>query len=240
MTRRPAVGLMSADPAFGRRSAHYLDVLGYDVRPVVADLAKAVAQGFDLLVVDLDPETDGFELIRRFRDAASASIMVLSPRHDAADSAVLLEIGIDDTMAKPVDLQELAARIRGILDRRGVGRRDLVRFETATADLAASCLLRHGCLPERLAPGEVALLRAFARNPHRVLTRDDLLDGAAAERFDVNDRAIDSRVARLRRKLGTDAIATVRGHGYMFVPPFEGTPSFSMEKGLVPVEHHRT
>jgi DNA-binding response OmpR family regulator len=68
------------------------------------------------------------------------------------------------------------------------------------------------------------LLRAFMQHPNRVLTRDELIELAPADSRDANDRAIDTRLARLRRKLHTEAIVTVRGHGYMFVPPFDNAP----------------
>ena len=71
-----------------------------------------------------------------------------------------------------------------------------------------------------MSPGKAG---AFARAPHRVLGRDDLLDAAAAESVDAADRTIDARVARLRRKLDTEAFVTVRRYGYMFVPPFDSS-----------------
>ena len=89
-------------------------------------------------------------------------------------------------------------------------------------DFGASCLLRLGGAPERLGPGELALLRVLARNPNRVLGRDELLDAAPGDSYEAGDRAIDSRVVRLRRKLDTRAIVTVRRHGYMLVPPSPG------------------
>lgn len=75
----------------------------------------------------------------------------------------------------------------------------------------ASCLLSAGRKPERLGPGEVAPVLAPVRHSRGVLSRDDLGGLAPAESLDVNDRAVDTRVARLRRKLDTGAIVTVRG-----------------------------
>ena len=71
-----------------------------------------------------------------------------------------------------------------------------------------------------LSPGQIALLKLFAANPHAVLTRDDIIAAAPAETADAFDRSIDSRIVRLRRKLDTESIATVRGAGYRFDPPY--------------------
>jgi DNA-binding response OmpR family regulator len=95
----------------------------------------------------------------------------------------------------------------------------LVAFERATVDLTASCLLRDGRPPEPLSPGEVLLVRTLADHPNVVLSREDLIAHAPAESRDVDGKAIDRRIARLRAKLETGMIATVRGRGYMFVPP---------------------
>ena len=73
-----------------------------------------------------------------------------------------------------------------------------------------------------LSPGQIALLRLFAANPRTVLSRDDIMAAAPAEATDAFDRSIDSRIVRLRRKLDTDSIATIRGAGYRFDPPRSG------------------
>lgn len=76
---------------------------------------------------------------------------------------------------------------------------------------------------EQLSPGQVALLRLFISRPRTVLTRDDIIAAAPAEAADAFDRSIDSRIVRLRRKLATESIVTVRGAGYRFDPPAEPT-----------------
>ena len=77
---------------------------------------------------------------------------------------------------------------------------------------------------EQLSPGQVALLRLFLASPRKVLTRDDIIAAAPAESSEAFDRSINSRIVRLRRKLDTESIATIRGAGYRFDPPGERQP----------------
>ena len=79
--------------------------------------------------------------------------------------------------------------------------------------------MHHSGNEEQLSPGQVALLRLFLANPRKVLTRDDIIAAAPAENTDAFDRSIDSRIVRLRRKLDTETIVTIRGTGYRFDPP---------------------
>lgn len=222
MTRRPVLTLIGAADALDDRVAAHLALRGYDVRAGSPDGGEGA--GADLVVVDLDGLPEGLAALRRLRDRdPAAAVLALTASDDPIDRIAGLETGADDVLVKPVEPRELAARIGGILDRRGIGRREIVRLEHATVDLTASCLMRFGAPPERLGPGEVVLIRAFARNPNRLLTRNELLDLAPAESHDAGDRSIDTRVARLRRKLDTESIATVRGHGYRFTPPLDGS-----------------
>lgn len=208
--------------------AEYLRDLGYDVglAASAAECDREIERhGASLVVLDLNmPGESGLDLLGRLSARGDLAILVLTASREFVDRIAGLEMGADDFVTKPIDPQELAARIGGILQRRGSGHRNLLRLEEVTVDLSASRLLRPGHPPERLGAGEVVLLATFARNPDRILTRDDLMEQAPAESLDANDRAIDTRVARLRRKLATDSIVTVRGHGYMFVPPFRHGP----------------
>ena len=225
MAGRPRVMLIDDEPDLTEPLAAYLSDLGYLVDTAASGaeaLRKLERQPSDLAVIDLNmPGLSGLDLLRHLRDSHDMATLILTGSQDTVDRIAGLETGADDFLVKPVEPQELAARIGGILARRGRGRRDLLRLERVSVDLTASRLLRLGEKPERLGPGEVMLLRVFMQHPNHVLTRDELMELAPAESLDANDRAIDTRLARLRRKLDTNAIVTVRGHGYMFVPPFE-------------------
>ena len=115
--------------------------------------------------------------------------------------------------------RELAARVSRLVARRGKGSGELVVLENTTIDLKAALVMHRSGEEETLSPGQVALLRLFLENPGKVLTRDDIMAAAPAESADAFDRSIDSRIVRLRRKLDTERIATIRGSGYRFDPP---------------------
>jgi len=202
--------------------AEYLTDLGFEVATALsaAQCERRLTEGpVNLIVLDVDmPGESGLDFLRRLQGRFDGAVLMLTANPDDTDRIIGLEAGADDYVSKPVEPQELAARIGGILRRRIGLSRDLMRFESVTVDLTASCLLRPGEPPERLGPGEVALLRAFADHANRVLSRNELIDLAPAEDRDPLHRAIDARIARLRKKLETEAIETVRGEGYRFIP----------------------
>ncbi len=149
-------------------------------------------------------------------------IVILTGAGDLVDRVVGLEIGADDYLAKPVELPELAARIAAVLRRRPAGPAavDGPAFGPYRLDLRAFCLRDATGQPVDLSPMEVDLVAAFATNPGRVLSRDELMRLAPPRDDESNDRSIDHRVTRLRRKLEADPehpqlIKTVRGMGYV-------------------------
>jgi DNA-binding response OmpR family regulator len=131
-------------------------------------------------------------------------------------------------MTKPFDLRELRARIRTILRRRPLAApppaapERFVRFGRARLDMATSRLLSDDNSEQPLTAMEFDLLRAFAQNPNRVLSRDRLLDLAHNRNWEAFDRSIDIRIARIRRKIERDptkpeVIKTVHGLGYIYL-----------------------
>jgi DNA-binding response OmpR family regulator len=189
----------------------------------------------DLVVLDLNmPEEDGFSVVRHVKRTSSVPIIMLTATASPVDRVVGLEIGADDYLAKPCELRELLARIRAVL-RRAVapppteGREtpaEAIRFGTKWLDLSAHMLRGESGEEHTLTSSEFNLLKAFAENPRRVLSRDRLLDLAGARDPDAFDRSIDVRITRIRRKIEPDPdqpayIKTVRGAGYMFLPDGE-------------------
>jgi DNA-binding response OmpR family regulator len=216
----------------------YLTSHGFAV-VTAADAADArsrlKAALFDLALLDVTmPGEDGLSLARHVREAYSCGIIMLTASASVVDRIVGLEIGADDYVAKPFDPRELLARIRSVLRRlMGAGADDKkvaavtpgrqVPFGRCVLDLDGHRLTTDDGSDVALTAMEFDLLKAFAERPNRVLTRDQLLDLAHNREWDPFDRSIDIRIARLRRKIEVDpakpeAIKTVRGSGYMFIP----------------------
>lgn len=226
MGARPVIALicLSQDP--GDSLVDYLERRGYEVRGTDEEWKAASlfsAGDIDVAVVgDGYPAGGALDLLRRHAFAGGPSFVVVSGRADLTDKVLALELGAADIVPSPVVWRELAARIGGIVGRRGKAQRELVVLENATVDLRAALVMHRSGGEEQLSPGQVALLRLFVANPRKVLTRDDIMAAAPAESADAFDRSIDSRIVRLRRKLDTESIATIRGAGYRFDPPRSG------------------
>jgi two-component system phosphate regulon response regulator OmpR len=186
------------------------------------------------MVLDLMmPGEDGLEACRRLRaQGETLPIIMLTARDDVADRVVGLAFGADDYLGKPFDPRELVARIEAVLRRRqpvpgapdpGA---DVFRFAGLEFD-PATRQLRRGEDVISLTSGEFALLNALVKHANRPLKRERLLELARGDDADINDRAIDVQVHRLRRLIEADPaqprhIQTVWGVGYVFVP--DGAP----------------
>ncbi len=234
MARRGRIAVLDDEPDWSDAVKEYLTDLGYDVDCLRAawELEPYLAREKpDLIILDLGlPGEGGIDILIRTDLASDIAVLVLTGNPDPVDRVLGLELGAEDYVQKPVELRELAARVAGILQRRLGRRRNLVVFETASVDLVAARILKADGSTDRLSAGEVALIRAFADNPGKVLTREEIMERAPAEDEEAFDRAIDSRIARLRRKLDTEAIRTVRGHGYVFDLPNHGSEVVSEAK----------
>ena len=204
-------------------------VSGVDGGPAFRKLVEHDPPALVLLDVGL-PGEDGLSLARWFRQTSpQAGVIMVTAAADTVDRVVGLEIGADDYLAKPFEPRELLARIKSVLRRTASapaaseGRQ--VRMGRRVLDLDKRVLVDpEAGSEEALAASEFDLLKIFAENPNRPLYRDWLLEATAHREVEAFDRAIDLRITRLRRKIEVDpahpdAIRTVRGVGYMFVPP---------------------
>jgi two-component system, OmpR family, response regulator len=206
-----------------------------------ASLRQLIARKMpDLIVLDLNmPEEDGLSIIRDLKQRSGVPIIMLTATASAIDRVVGLELGADDYLAKPCELRELLARIRSVLRRsagapatqpaaQAVSARSRVRFGTKWLDHDAQALRDDEGNEHPLTASEYGLLKVFAANPKRVLSRDRLLELANARDAEAFDRAIDLRIMRIRRKIEPDparpsVIRTVRGGGYVFSPAGEAS-----------------
>ena len=202
-------------------------------------LRNAIEAGApDLVVLDLNmPEEDGLSIIRDLKSRNNVPIIMLTATASPIDRVVGLELGADDYIAKPCELRELMARIRSVLRRSGPAKpaeaasaksakEQLVRFGTKWLDLEAQALRDDEGNEHPLTASEFGLLKVFAANPKRVLSRERLLELANARDSEAFDRAVDLRIMRIRRKIEPDptkpaVIRTIRGGGYLFSPAGE-------------------
>jgi two-component system, OmpR family, response regulator len=180
-----------------------------------------------LITLDLNlGKENGLDLAREIRKDRSIPIIMLTGKGDAVDRIVGLELGADDYLAKPFELRELVARIRAVLRRSVVSEQSApsgyrYAFEGWTFDVGRRSLTRDGGNAQELTTSEFNLLAAFVKRPHRVLSRDEIMDLLKGQDWSPLDRSIDNLIARLRRKIENDPdhpclIKTVRGVGYAF------------------------
>jgi two-component system response regulator BaeR len=223
------IAIVEDEPELAGLIADYARAAGY-LPSVFHDGAEALAalraHAPDLVVLDLMlPGLDGLALCRALRAEAATRglpVVMVTARVEEIDRLLGLDAGADDYLCKPFSPRELMARIRAILRRSGRG---AASTPTAvTIDAGARRIAIHG-RPLELTPTEYGILAALARRPGQVFSRAQLLDlareGSAGAGPDVTDRAIDSHVKNLRRKLdavlpGVEAIHSIYGLGYRF------------------------
>ncbi|MCA1854923.1 response regulator [Massilia oculi] len=204
--------------------ADYARAAGYTAR-VIGDGRAALAAIRDeppaLVVLDLMlPGMDGLALCRALRARSALPVIMVTARVEEIDRLLGLEAGADDYLCKPFSPRELMARIKAILRRAGGTASAPAPAAVLLVDEAARRVLVHG-QPLDLTPSEFAILAALARRPGQVFSRAQLLDCARADSLDATDRAIDSHVKNLRRKIdaaapGLDAIRSIYGLGYRY------------------------
>jgi two-component system alkaline phosphatase synthesis response regulator PhoP len=217
------------EPRIAQIARDYLERAGYAVVTAgdgTAALELARARQPALVVLDLKlPGVDGFEVARVLRRASDVPIVMLTARAEETDRLKGLDLGADDYVVKPFSPRELVARVRAVLRRAAAGVQPgaIVRAADLTIDVDRMSVAR-GTETIDLTSTEIHLLAALARQPGRVFTRARLLDvvrGTAVESF---ERAIDTHIKNIRRKLdpggrGRPYIATVYGVGYKFCEP---------------------
>ena len=228
----PSIMIVEDEPELAALVADYARAAGYE--PVVctdglAALAAIRARPPALVVLDLMlPGLDGLSLCRELRTFSAVPVVMVTARVEEIDRLLGLELGADDYLCKPFSPRELMARIKAILRRSGSGSGsssgsgDNIAAAAApralAIDEAARRIALHGQALD-LTPSEFAILAALARRPGQVFSRAQLLDAARADSLDGTDRAVDSHIKNLRRKIdavapGLEAIRSIYGLGY--------------------------
>lgn len=209
----PELAALVADYA---RAAGYRATVFGDGGEALASLRAAVP---DIVVLDLMlPGLDGLALCRALRGFSEVPVIMVTAMVEEVDRLLGLETGADDYLCKPFSPRELMARIKVILRRTRPGApASPVQVDEAGRRIAA------GGQWLDLTPSEFAILAGMVRRPGQVFSRAQLLDLARHDSLDVTDRAIDSHIKNLRRKLGqhlpgVDLIHSIYGLGYRFDP----------------------
>jgi DNA-binding response OmpR family regulator len=215
--------LIEDDPLLGDGLTVGLRQNGYAVDWVKDGVAADHAlksEDFALVVLDLGlPRLSGMEVLRRLRErGARLPVLILTARDATGDKVAGLDAGADDYLVKPVDLDELSARIRA-LARRAAGRAlPQLRHGDLVLDAAARRVCRDG-KPVELSAREFDLLQILLDNAGRVMTRTQLEGALYGWRDEPDSNALEVHIHHLRRKLGADFIKTLRGVGYTVPKP---------------------
>lgn len=230
MTTTRRVLIVDDHQELGHSLKQYLQAASFDVdvanRPGIARELFA-ANEYDIILLDIMlPHEDGLSLFRWLRENKPVPVIFLTARTEEVDRVIGLELGAEDYICKPFSARELLARINNVI-RRGPGtgqqpKAALHEYRFAGNVLKARdrelVLSRGKVVP--LSNGDYLLLKAMLEQPYVVFKREDLLRSLGSITSNVFDRAIDSRVSRLRRKIEPDPttpkiLRTVWGGGYM-------------------------
>lgn len=213
----------------------YLSGEGFDVESVnrgEQGAQQALAADYSLIVLDVMlPGMNGFDVLRKIREASKTPVIMLTARGDDIDRIVGLELGADDYLPKPFNPRELIARIRAVQRRSDTIEQSVAPAEKPGELKVGDIILcpanrsvkKNGALVE-LTSVEFTLLEILLRQAGEVISREDLVEKALGRRLSAYDRSIDVHVSALRKKLGhhyesSERIKTIRGIGYLYSLP---------------------
>jgi two-component system phosphate regulon response regulator OmpR len=236
MSTSGSVLIVEDDRDIREMVAEYLGGQGYEVHQAESgsDMREEIERHLpDVVLLDVRlPGEDGLTLARFLRERYDVGIIMVTAANGVVDRVVGLEIGADDYVTKPFDPRELLARLKSVMRRLqsrapaeasvGVGP-ERVPVGRCFLEVAAHRLVDVQGQEVPITSMEYELLRIFTEHPNKVLTRDQILNLTRNRDWEPFDRSIDIRIARLRRKVEPNpgepqAIRTIRGAGYMFVP----------------------
>ncbi|VFU16309.1 response regulator [Methylocella tundrae] len=172
-------------------------------------------ESYDAIILDLGlPDMDGLDILRQWRAAdRNTPVLILTARGDWHAKLIGLNAGADDYLAKPFEIAEVAARLRALIRRAHGQASSILRHGRLELDLAAAEARRDG-QAIRLTAHEFKTLAYMMRHAGSIVSQAELTEALYAQDFVRDSNTIEVFIARLRRKLGADAIETVRGLGY--------------------------
>lgn len=229
-----SIVVVDDEPGLRGMIEDYLSMQGYAVQPAENGPALdrlLATRSPDLILLDVNlPGEDGFSILRRLRNAGERmGIIMLTGNVDEGSKVTGLINGADDYLPKPFEVRELLARVRSVLRRLpprpeksapGKPRLPLGRFGL---DVEGRRLFDEDGMEVEISSMDFDLLEAFARHPRQVLSRDRLAELAHGRPLGDQDRSLDIRIARLRKKMEADParptlLKTIRGEGYVYDP----------------------
>lgn len=226
MDKQKSILIVEDEPKLAAVLREYLQQSGFKV-DWLANGLEAVAwvreQQPDLIILDLMlPGKDGLQIFRDVRQFTDTPIIMATAKVDEIDRLVGLELGADDYVCKPYSPRELVVRVKNILRRASTPVRELL-VDTGIEIDAERMEARINGQALVLTPVEFRLLQQFVNNPGKVYSRNHLLDHLYNDHRIVTDRAVDSHIKNLRRKLEAavpeqEVIRSVYGVGYKFDP----------------------
>ncbi len=174
----------------------------------------------DIVTLDLGlPDMDGLEVLRQIRKLDSElPVLILTARDSIEDKVSGLDLGADDYLCKPFEIEELEARLRVLERRLGTASSSKIEFDNIILDTATLEIIQEGISVD-LSRREYTLLKSLLMNAGKVLTRDSLEDKLYSWGEEVASNAIEVHIHHLRKKLGANLIKTVRGVGYTIPKP---------------------
>jgi two-component system, OmpR family, response regulator RegX3 len=192
---------------------------GFVAKSVGSAAAALNALPTDFILLDLSlPDRDGVDLFHSLREITTAPIIMVTARGSEEDRIAGLDLGADDYVVKPFGVRELIARINAVLRRSGAKEAEPVQIlDGVEIDRRVRTIRSRGSVVS-CTPKEYGILEFLARDPGKVITRQELLDGVWGPHWYGATKMIDVHVASLRRKLGVpEFIETLRGVGFRIV-----------------------
>lgn len=228
MTERKSVVLLVEDEEMiAQVQQAYLQNAGYTVLwrdrgDAVIDVVKEYSPDIvllDIMIPDAQGR-DGIALCREIREFSDVPVMMISAKVEEFDRIIGFENGADDYMCKPFSPKEMVMRVQALIRRRQPSNSTSAIF---VYDEAAQ-IIRYGDKKIDLTPTELRLFVTMLEQPERVFSRDQLITNAYNDNLDVFDRAIDSHIKNLRKKISIvlpeiDVVQSVYGLGYRYSPP---------------------
>lgn len=180
-------------------------------------------ESIDLAIVDIMmPRKNGYEIIKHIRKSSNMPILIISAKVELSDRVFGIDLGADDYIAKPFEPLEVAAKVRAALRRVGVqgdSLKEKSRIEVGSLVLDCDeCVAVRDGVTMELTKAEYKVLELLMRQPRRVFTKEQIYEYAWENEQAVDDNAIRVIISRLRDKIGSDTIKTIRGLGYRLEP----------------------